>query len=157
MQVSVVSAFRFLPESNPPPAGDDDLDRPRDSQSAPAFIGRLRELDTLRSRLVAAHRGSGGVIMISGEPGVGKSRLATEAMQLARKQTFAVIRSRVIEGDWQPEYQCWIEIITHAMEWLPGSLTTRQIPDWVPPLAPLIEPIGQRFPNVPDFAPASSN
>ncbi len=115
------------------------------------LIGRRSELEMLTARWTDACAGKGQVAILRGESGIGKSRLATEAMQLARHQQFAVVRARVIEGDWQPEYQCWIDILTSAVEWLPGSINARQIPDWAPPLAPLVAPIAQRFPGVPAF------
>jgi two-component system, NtrC family, response regulator AtoC len=53
------------------------------SGSAPSgrtspFVGRTAEFDLLRSRLAAAERGSGQVVAIAGEAGIGKSRLLSE-------------------------------------------------------------------------------
>jgi DNA-binding NtrC family response regulator/predicted ATPase len=42
------------------------------------FVGRDHELDLLRSRLAAAVRGQGQVVAITGEAGIGKSRLIGE-------------------------------------------------------------------------------
>jgi DNA-binding NtrC family response regulator/tetratricopeptide (TPR) repeat protein len=42
------------------------------------FVGRDHELDLLRSRLAAAVRGQGQVVAITGEAGIGKSRLVGE-------------------------------------------------------------------------------
>lgn len=39
------------------------------------FVGRAHELTTLRACLEAATQGAGGVALVAGEPGIGKSRL----------------------------------------------------------------------------------
>lgn len=52
------------------------------SQSLP-IIGRAKEIDVLRASLDAARSGQGAVVEISGEPGVGASRLAQEARAAA--------------------------------------------------------------------------
>jgi len=43
-----------------------------------AFVGRHREIDLLQSRLESAIRGQGQIVGISGEAGIGKSRLLFE-------------------------------------------------------------------------------
>ena len=43
-----------------------------------AFIGRTRELSELRAALEESIAGRGGCVLISGEPGIGKTRLADE-------------------------------------------------------------------------------
>jgi WD40 repeat protein/DNA-binding SARP family transcriptional activator len=45
---------------------------------APALVGRDGELAWLRARWVRAGAGAGGVIVVIGEPGMGKTRLASE-------------------------------------------------------------------------------
>ena len=45
------------------------------------FVGRAAELTLLQSRLAAVQQGSGQVVGISGDPGIGKSRLLAEFCQ----------------------------------------------------------------------------
>lgn len=45
------------------------------------LVGRDREMEVLVHRASALHAGKGAVVVVSGEPGVGKSRLASELRQ----------------------------------------------------------------------------
>src|SRR5258706_7213587 len=56
----------------------------------PGFVGRESERAMLENRLRAAHAGEGQVVLVSGEPGVGKTRLAEETAGQARELGFAV-------------------------------------------------------------------
>jgi class 3 adenylate cyclase/tetratricopeptide (TPR) repeat protein len=53
------------------------------------LIGRDAELDVLLTAWASASRGSGGVVVVAGEPGIGKSRLTSEA---ARRSCAPVLR-----------------------------------------------------------------
>jgi DNA-binding CsgD family transcriptional regulator len=46
--------------------------------SSPAFVGRGEQLDALRAALLRAEAGEAGAVVISGESGVGKTRLVEE-------------------------------------------------------------------------------
>ena len=51
----------------------------------PPIRGRAGELKVIGALLAALVRGRGGVLVIEGPPGIGKSRLLTEVMALADK------------------------------------------------------------------------
>jgi class 3 adenylate cyclase/tetratricopeptide (TPR) repeat protein len=55
-------------------------------RAAPPLVGRADELAMIRALVQEAAAGRGAVLGISGEPGIGKSRLATEAVDLARRR-----------------------------------------------------------------------
>jgi predicted ATPase len=68
------------------------------------FVGRGQELSALEERLSAAERDAGGVILISGEPGVGKSRLLSELAQRARDRGWLVLAGRAYDTEGMPPY-----------------------------------------------------
>ncbi|MEV5981811.1 AAA family ATPase [Streptomyces sp. NPDC052114] len=61
---------------------------------ASAFVGRERELGLLDRVVGAARSGAGGAVFLTGEDGVGKSRLAAEAAERASARGLRVLRGR---------------------------------------------------------------
>ncbi|GAA1021652.1 hypothetical protein GCM10009556_089910 [Acrocarpospora pleiomorpha] len=62
------------------------------------MVGRAAELATVRSMVDGVRRGRGGVLLVSGEAGIGKSRLLREAAERARDAGLAVATGRAVEG-----------------------------------------------------------
>ena len=58
---------------------------------ATALIGRESEVAAVRHAVSRAGGGSGGVLLVAGEAGVGKTRLIAEAVRLARSMDLAVL------------------------------------------------------------------
>jgi DNA-binding SARP family transcriptional activator len=89
--LAAVAAGRMSPTAGQRPAPPNPR-RPRAPASGGAFVGRAAELDALRA---AALRG-GGVVLVEGEPGMGKTRLVEE---------FAAVHDGpVVWGRW-PEHE----------------------------------------------------
>jgi predicted ATPase len=72
----------------------------------PVLVGREAELDDLRTRLDSTAGGRGGVLVISGEAGSGKSRLARELRGMAEKRGMRGLTGRTVETSvplpWRP-------------------------------------------------------
>jgi predicted ATPase len=75
------------------------------------FVGRERELALLRTALGAAIAGQGRVVLVGGEPGIGKTRLAEELATYAAGQGAAVRWGRCREGAGAPAFWPWIQIL----------------------------------------------
>ncbi|MFD6502632.1 ATP-binding protein, partial [Streptomyces goshikiensis] len=58
------------------------------------LIGRAAEMGRITAVLTAARAGRGGAIFVTGEPGVGKTRLAAEALAAAAAAGMATARGR---------------------------------------------------------------
>jgi AAA ATPase domain len=52
---------------------------------SPVFVGRQEELSQLEDALLAANRGEGSFVLLGGEAGIGKTRLARELARRAYK------------------------------------------------------------------------
>ena len=61
------------------------------SSSGSVFVGRLREMAQLKAALEDALSGRGQMVMLVGEPGIGKTRTAQELAALAEEQGTKVL------------------------------------------------------------------
>ncbi len=73
------------------------------------FVGREQELETLRLWLRAAWRGPGKVILMAGDSGVGKTRLASEVLRTATSAGLTALSGAAYEQEGQLPYQPFIE------------------------------------------------
>jgi tetratricopeptide (TPR) repeat protein len=80
------------------------------------FIGREREIEKLDELLGAAMAGYGGLRVLSGEPGIGKTRLADEVARRAGTKGFTVSWGRASETGGAPAYWPWIELLAPLVE-----------------------------------------
>src|SRR5262245_31738818 len=76
-----------------------------------ALVGRERELDLLRSALVEASRGKGATSIVSGESGVGKSRLLDELRTRALIHGVFVARGQGVSHGGGP-YHVWRDVLS---------------------------------------------
>jgi DNA-binding NarL/FixJ family response regulator len=76
------------------------------------FVGRAHELGELERALDAAQAGAGTTVLVAGEAGIGKSRLASEVSWRARDHGFEVLLGRSIDlvGTELP-YQPFVEAL----------------------------------------------
>jgi DNA-binding CsgD family transcriptional regulator len=77
-----------------------------------AFVGRARELGELERALDGTRAGSGATVLVAGEAGIGKTRLASELARRAREAGFEVLLGRSIDlvGTELP-YQPFVEAL----------------------------------------------
>jgi len=76
-----------------------------------SFVGRADELRDLRAASRAAARGSGGLWLVTGEAGIGKSRLLEEIAADAQSEGVSSHWGRCWESGGAPAYWPWIQIL----------------------------------------------
>lgn len=94
------------------------------SGASQPFIGRAHELSLLDGSLDRAETGLGALHLITGPPGIGKSRLLLEATSRARARGFHVRQGRCAESGGAPPLWPWIEILRQELQargWPPSS------------------------------------
>ena len=74
------------------------------------FVGREQARTVLSDALEAARSGAGGLVLLSGEPGIGKSALLVWATQLARPD-FRVLRGFCWDSASAPPYWLWTQVL----------------------------------------------
>ena len=68
-----------------------------DARASEVFVGRKREFGELERALDATRAGNGTTVLVSGEAGIGKTRLASELGNRARDAGFEVLLGRSID------------------------------------------------------------
>jgi DNA-binding CsgD family transcriptional regulator/DNA polymerase III delta prime subunit len=76
-----------------------------------ALIGREREMAVLREALRHAVEGRGHLALVSGEPGIGKSSLASALADEAASRGLHVAMVRAPETAGAPPYWLWMEVL----------------------------------------------
>src|SRR5260370_21470121 len=75
------------------------------------FVGRNAELRRLIAGLDRALHGRGGMFLLGGEPGIGKTGVAEELALEARKRDAAVYWGRSTRAEGAPPYWPWVQIL----------------------------------------------
>lgn len=92
------------------------------------FVGRDGELRVIE-RAAREGRRTGGVVQVTGEPGVGKTRLLGRAVQWLRSEGWQVVVGRCPEFDGAPPAWAWVEALRELARRVPPG-----DPDAVAPL-----------------------
>jgi len=93
------------------------------------LVARNHEMMILKARLEKAIEGSGGTLLISGEAGVGKTRLAMELLNYAKSRNVKTLFGRAVPHILTP-YQVFADALEgmFAIEWKDaGSTRLRKI------------------------------
>lgn len=92
-----------------------------------AIVGRAAELDTLRARLDESLQGRGRVIGLSGDAGIGKSRLIAEFVDGAKLRGLLVAAGECQSFGRNTSYFVWREIWSTLFHLDPGAPEEEQV------------------------------
>jgi DNA-binding SARP family transcriptional activator len=133
----------------------------RDTVGPAGYFGRAAEMSRLLTCLEKAAVGRGGVVLLAGEPGIGKSHALRQLIDQARAGSAIVLIGRCVEGAWVPPLRPFAEAIaeygeTAGPERLQADLgpagaalvritprLSQLLPDFSPP--PALQPDEERF------------
>ena len=82
--------------------------------SSPVLIGRQHEVASLHVLVDQAGQGHGQVVVLSGEAGIGKSRLAAEVHTYAQAQGFLVLQGACFPTDRSAPYAPLLDLLDSA-------------------------------------------
>ncbi len=133
---------------------------PRVRLAQNSLVGRDREMAKLCAGLDTAASGHGHLFLISGEPGVGKTRLADEVAVVADAKRMALLVGHCSEHDEAVAYLPFVEILENFIDRAsnPDVLRTA-LGDQGPELARLIPKLKTMLPELPpplDLPPAQA-
>jgi DNA-binding CsgD family transcriptional regulator/tetratricopeptide (TPR) repeat protein len=121
----------------------------------PPFVGREPELAALWARLALAGQGHGGVALVAGEPGVGKTRLVMELADRARAEGWLVLVGRAYDSDGLPPYVPWAEALRDYVRACPGVELRAQLGHGAAEVALIAREVRARLPDLPAHPPLS--
>jgi DNA-binding SARP family transcriptional activator len=119
-------------------------------RTAGMFVGRERELEELLAGLEEALAGRGGLCLIAGEPGIGKSRLTEELLARARERGAEVLVGRCWEAGGAPAYWPWMQALRACVQAREPAQLRGELGAGAPDLAQLVPDLRTRFPDLPE-------
>ena len=144
-------AFRALMQRVEADRPTADPSRPADDTPSPSFeaslIGREPEWERLTAAWAGTRRAEGRIVLIEGEAGVGKSRLADEFLRwIVAEGGGTVLRGRSYDERAGVPYQPVADILRDALS-APGLAGASE--EWLVEVARLVPELRQRFPSLP--------
>jgi len=113
------------------------------------FVGREMEINELRTALHEVAAGHGRLLMLVGEPGSGKTRLAEQLATYARLCEAQVLTGRCYEGEGAPVFWPWVQIVrAYAQEEKPEDLLSVMGPG-AAEIAEVVAEVKERLPQLP--------
>jgi DNA-binding SARP family transcriptional activator len=122
----------------------------RSRASRGVFVGRGRELGGLEAALEDALAGRGRLVLLAGEPGIGKSRLADELMATARFRGAWVAVGRCWEAGGAPAYWPWVQSLRAYLRETEPEALRAQLGAGAADLAQLLPELRELFPDLPE-------
>jgi DNA-binding SARP family transcriptional activator len=111
-----------------------------------SLIGREKEWGTLHDTWKGLSRTGGRIVLIEGEAGIGKSRLADEFVRWVVAEGGTVLRGRCYDGSAGAPFEPIVEALQDALT-APGLAGAA--PEWLAEVTRLLPELRQRFPSLP--------
>jgi len=110
------------------------------------FVGRQSEYDTMLKKLSEAANGRGSVVLLAGEPGIGKTRLTEEFCEHASSSA-TIIRGNCYESDVAAPFGPWVEALRSLTEQLGDDQLRDALGDSAPEIATLLPDLRRKLPD----------
>ena len=160
--IALVEQIRSQPHALPS-AGTRAALQSRHSDTSVAFLGKLfagrvQEYQTLTKTYALAAAGQPQIVILRGDAGIGKTRLATKFTVWAKGQNAELLHGNAYESGSYLPFQPLVDAIRRRLE---AEKSPRDLLDdsWVPALSrllPELQMLSQESPSLPDQAANSS-
>jgi len=112
------------------------------------FVGRTLELDRVQRAIDAAQGGHGSLVMLAGEPGIGKTRLAERASEYAGLRGTKTLLGHCHETEAGIPYLPFVEAMRQYMADRPDESLREALGSGGPDVAKIVSEITERLPDV---------
>ena len=112
------------------------------------LVGREAELVSLLGQLTRAGRGEGGVALVAGEPGIGKTRLLAELAERATRDGWTVLAGHAYDTEGMPPYLPFREALQLHLRDCPRDALTVYLGGDAAELAQLLPELRGRLPRL---------
>lgn len=143
--------FAPAPTRPAPPAVDPDPSPSEIPSSESTFVNRERELDAMRAGLGRVLAGQGGVVLLGGEPGIGKTRAAEEFTRQARAAGALVRWGRCYDGEGSLAFWPWIQILRADLEERDPVTMVAEMGARAADIARLVPDLREQLPDLPEL------
>lgn len=126
-----------------------ELQNPLDRLSGGIFVGREKEVAELRRGVGEALLGQGSLVLLVGEPGIGKTRTSEELITYASLRGMQTLLGRCYEGEGAPAYWPWIQIIRSYVHDAEAEQLSVEMGTGAADIAQVVSEVKERFPNLP--------
>ena len=123
-------------------------------ESGAQLVGREHELGGLRAAIESTLAGGGRLAVLTGEPGIGKTRLAEELARAAAQAGAVVVWGRCWEAGGAPPYWPWTQAMRHRIEQTDQQCLRELLGSRLPELAESLHELRRAFPDLGDPLPA---
>jgi len=139
-----------LVEWEPRPAPDGTMPLPPKIVAAPPFglYGRAAEQTTVARCWAGAKQGLRQVVLLAGEPGIGKTRLGIDAARIAHREGAVVLFGSCDEDIGLP-YRPFVEALRHYLANAPDEILVRHVREHQGELLRMVPELSRRVPKVP--------
>lgn len=123
-------------------------------QESPAFaqiplIGRELEFTELKRLLGEAQAGRGSMVMIGGEPGIGKTHLTRAILDEAKHRGAVGVVGHCYEMEGSPPYVPFVEMLEYITRMAPREGLRYSLGDDAPEVARLMPELRTMYPDIP--------
>jgi len=130
-------------------ASSDGQERSLDSMADGVFVGRQREMDQLKSIFEEVLSGKGRMVMLVGEPGIGKTRTAQELATYAGMRGATVLWGRSYESGGAPPYWPWVQAVRSHVAATDEQLLRSQMGSSASVMAEVVADIREKLSDLP--------
>ncbi|MDP6823551.1 MAG: protein kinase [Dehalococcoidia bacterium] len=119
-----------------------------ESLAGGVFVGRQTEMDQLKAALEDVLGGSGRLVTLMGEPGIGKTRTSEELATYAGLRGAQVLWGRCYETGGQPPYWPWVQAIRSYVREIDPDELRRQMGSSASVVAEVVTDVKDRLPDL---------